>query len=80
MIDSRNLSQLKIGQSATIENFSDNYLSLKLLEMGCLPGELVTLNKIAPMGDPLLITVSGYSLTLRKSEAETVMISSEGAY
>ena len=76
-MDARNLAQLKIGQSATIENFSDNFLSLKLLEMGCLPGELVTLEKIAPLGDPLLIAVSGYSLTLRKSEAETVMVSSE---
>ena len=76
-MDARNLAQLKIGQSATIENFSDIFLSLKLLEMGCLPGEMVTLKKIAPLGDPLLIAVSGYSLTLRKSEAETVMVSSE---
>lgn len=70
-----NLSQLKVGQSAIIESFTDKHMALKLLEMGCTPGEVVTLQRIAPMGDPIAIAVSGYLLSLRKAEASTVLVS-----
>lgn len=70
-----NLAQLKLGETATIEDFSDKELALKLLEMGCLPKEQVKVTNIAPMGDPIIISVSGYSLSLRKEEALTVLIS-----
>ncbi|MBI3520753.1 MAG: ferrous iron transport protein A [Bacteroidetes bacterium] len=68
------LDTLKIGQSATILEFTDNFLSLKLIEMGCLPGEKVKLCGIAPFGDPIAIEVSGYVLSLRKQEASTVVV------
>ena len=71
----RKLSQLEIGQSAIIDSFTDKEMSLKLLEMGCTPGEIVTLDRIAPMGDPIAINISGYLLSLRKEEASTVMVS-----
>jgi ferrous iron transport protein A len=71
----KNLSQLEIGQSAIIDSFTDKIMALKLLEMGCTPGEIVTLDRIAPMGDPIAILVSGYLLSLRKSEASTVLVS-----
>ncbi len=71
----KNLSQLEIGQSAIIHSFTDKKMALKLLEMGCTPGEVVRLNRIAPMGDPIAISVSGYLLSLRKAEASTVMVS-----
>lgn len=70
----KNLSQLKIGQSAVIDSFTDKHMALKLLEMGCTPGEIVKLDRIAPMGDPIAINVSGYVLSLRKAEASTVLI------
>lgn len=70
-----NLSQLKLGQSAVIDSFTDNKMALKLLEMGCTPGEVVKLDRIAPMGDPIAIAVSGYVLSLRKAEASTVLVS-----
>jgi ferrous iron transport protein A len=70
----RNLSELKVGEQAIIDSFTDPELSLKLLEMGCTPGEQVELVKIAPMGDPIAIAVSGYLLSLRKAEASTVLI------
>jgi ferrous iron transport protein A len=70
-----NLSQLKLGQKAVIDSFTDNQMSLKLLEMGCTPGEIISLDRIAPMGDPIAITVSGYLLSLRKAEASTVLVS-----
>ncbi len=71
----KNLSQLKIGQSAIIDSFTDKKMALKLLEMGCTPGEVVKLNRIAPMGDPIAISVSGYLLSLSKAVASTVMVS-----
>lgn len=49
-------------------------MALKLLEMGCTPGETVTLDRIAPMGDPIAISVSGYLLSLRKEEASTILV------
>jgi len=42
--------------------------------MGCLPGEKITLTKIAPLGDPIAIEISGYELSLRKDEASTVVL------
>ena len=71
----QHLSDLKIGESAIIDSFIDKEMALKLLEMGCTPGEIVKLERIAPMGDPIAITVSGYLLSLRKSEASSVMVS-----
>jgi ferrous iron transport protein A len=44
------------------------------MEMGCLPGEEVTLERLAPMGDPMAIAVAGYSLSLRKNEAASVVL------
>ena len=42
--------------------------------MGCLPGELVCIKKIAPLGDPISIKVAGYMLSLRLNEAETILV------
>ena len=69
------LSELKKGQRAVIESFTDYDLSLKLLEMGCIPGETIEIARIAPLGDPIAIAVSGYQLSLRKAEAATVCVS-----
>lgn len=69
-----NLSELLLGETAVIESFTDTGISLKLLEMGCAPGESVKLEKIAPLGDPIAIAVAGCLLSLRKSEASTVIV------
>lgn len=71
------LDNLKIGQSAIIKEFTDIFLSLKLSEMGCFPGETIKLTNIAPLGDPIAIEVSGYTLSLRKQEAHTVIVESK---
>ena len=68
------LDQLKLGQLAVVQEFTDDFLSLKFIEMGCLPGEIVKLVNIAPFGDPIAIEVSGYVLSLRKQEASTVIV------
>lgn len=69
------LSELKIGEQGIIREFTDVSLSVKLMEMGCLPGETVILERIAPLGDPIAIKVSGYRLCLRKDEASKVILS-----
>ncbi|UKJ08293.1 FeoA family protein [Solitalea lacus] len=68
------LSELMVGDSATILEFTDQEMSVKLMEMGCLPGELVKLEQVAPLGDPIAITVAGYKLSLRINEAATILL------
>ena len=47
------LSDLSSGQRAKIEAFEEDEIVLKLMEMGCLPGEIISVEKIAPLGDPI---------------------------
>jgi ferrous iron transport protein A len=70
----KTVAELKIGERAEIIGFTDALLSLKLLEMGCLPGSEVEMTHLAPFGDPMAIKVSGYTLTMRKEEAATIQI------
>jgi ferrous iron transport protein A len=70
----RYLSELRPGETGIIDSFTDYELSLKLLEMGCIPGETVEVIRIAPLGDPIAIDVSGYVLSLRKNEARTIRV------
>lgn len=68
------LASLQKGQQAIIRSFTNRSLSHKMIEMGCLPGETITLSKIAPFGCPLAIMVAGYELCLRTEEASTIMV------
>lgn len=44
------------------------------MEMGCVPGELIRVEQVAPLGDPISITVAGYNLSLRLDEAENIFM------
>jgi len=68
------LAELKKGQKAIIRSFANEILSSKLIEMGCLPGETISLSRTAPLGCPLAVTVAGYELSLRREEAASVLI------
>lgn len=68
------LSELKQGQRAVIKSFTNNDTYLKLMEMGCVPGENVLLEQIAPFGDPISVKISGYLLSLRITEAEQIEV------
>lgn len=70
----KKLSEVKPGLSVRINSFSEQEIFLKLMEMGCLPGETVCIEKVAPLGDPISIKVSGYTLSLRLNEAETILV------
>lgn len=68
------LSDLEIGQQATITDFNRNEISIKLMEMGLVPGEVVYIEKFAPLGDPISVAIAGYSLSLRLNEAENITV------
>jgi len=68
------LSQLEVGKKGIIKEFTDLEMSVKLMEMGCLPGEEIQVDRVAPLGDPIAIRVSGYQLSLRKREASTIIL------
>lgn len=69
------LSELPVGASATVRAFPKaGSAFLRLREMGLLAGTRVTLVRTAPLGDPLEIKLRGYNLTLRKTEADHVLV------
>lgn len=68
------LSDLKPGQAGIIKEFINNDIFLKLMEMGCVPGERILLEQIAPLGDPISVNVAGYHLSLRLNEAEHILV------
>jgi len=75
MAGAQNLSQLPLGASARIKEMPRTGASfLRLREMGLLPGAMVTLVRTAPLGDPLEIRIRGYLLSLRRTEAEQVLL------
>ena len=70
----KRLSELAVGQKAVIHSFEKDDIFIKLMEMGCVPGELVKVIQVAPLGDPISISVSGYNLSLRLNEADSIFI------
>ena len=68
------LSQLQEGQEAIINDFDIDKVPLKLLEMGCLPGNGVKLIQRAPMGDPLYLIVNDSHLAIRLETAQIIEV------
>ncbi|UWX57159.1 ferrous iron transport protein A [Chlorobaculum sp. MV4-Y] len=69
------LSELKKGQSARIVAMpSSGGLRKRLAEMGMLVGEVVRIEGVAPLGDPVEMTVRCYRLSLRKSDIENITV------
>ncbi len=70
----KKLSEMKVGKSGIIISFENDDIFLKLMEMGCIPGETVKIDQKAPLGDPISITIAGYHLSLRINEAEKIWV------
>ncbi len=68
------IATLQIGEIGIISEESLDVIPLKLLEMGCLPGEEVALLQVAPLKDPLYICVNGSHLAIRKEMAAQIKI------
>jgi ferrous iron transport protein A len=75
MVSPIKLSDLAVGKSAVVREFPKTGSAfVRLREMGVLTGTRITLVRTAPLGDPIEIKVRGYNLTLRKSEADHVLV------
>ncbi len=69
------LKELKIGRYGTVEKVTaQGMLRRRLFDLGITPGTEIYLRKVAPLGDPLEITLRGYELSIRKSEADNIII------
>ena len=68
------LAHLKQGQQAIIVDVSSIHIPLKLLEMGCLPGNTVELIQLAPFQDPMYLNINGSHLAIRKETASHIII------
>ena len=68
------IANLKKGEKAIIKDFDVDVIPLKLLEMGCLPGNMVELLQIAPLGDPLYLDINGSHLAIRIETAREIEI------
>lgn len=68
------LSELPTGKRAVIEKHEETDLQLTLMEMGCIPGEPVWIEMIAPLGDPMAIQIAGYYLSIRKNDADKIWV------
>lgn len=69
------LANLKIGTRAKVVKVSgDNAVAKRLMEMGVTPGADVKVIKTAPLGDPIEVSVRGYHLAMRRSEAEAIEV------
>ena len=75
----KKLVQLAVGSSGTIVRvMGEGKVRRRLFDMGVTPNASFFVRKKAPLGDPIEITIRGYELTLRKEEAELVMVNVEG--
>lgn len=69
------LGELSVGQRASVKSVScARPTAIRLMEMGLLPGAEVEVRRVAPLGDPIELRVSGYALSIRKAEADHVSV------
>lgn len=68
------IHSLKKGEQAIIKDFDIDTVPLKLLEMGCLPGNMVELLQIAPFGDPLYLNINGSHVAIRVETAREIEV------
>jgi ferrous iron transport protein A len=70
----QSIHTLKKGEKAIIKEFDIDLVPLKLLEMGCLPGNMVELLQIAPFGDPLYLNINGSHVAIRIETARVIEV------
>ena len=71
----KTLKDIRISKSATVVKLhGEGALKRRIMDMGITKGTTVTVRKVAPLGDPMEITVRGYELSLRKADAELIEV------
>ena len=69
------LRDVKIGETVTVKKLTgEGAVKRRIMDMGITKGTEITVRKVAPLGDPIEITVRGYELSLRKEDAEMVEV------
>ena len=76
-MENSNAGLLKKGQMAQILDINIDEIPLKLIEMGCLPGNTIQLIQVAPMGDPLFFNINDAKVAIRKKIAQEIYILQE---
>ncbi len=73
----KTLDQLQVGESATVARLhGEGAVKRRIMDMGLTKGTAVTVRKVAPLGDPIELTIRGYELSIRKDEAAKVEVAS----
>ncbi|MDE5767910.1 MAG: ferrous iron transport protein A [Oscillospiraceae bacterium] len=71
----KSLKEISCGQTVTVVKLhGDGALRRRILDMGITKGAKIYVRKVAPLGDPMELTVRGYELTIRKSDAELIEV------
>ena len=71
----RTLRQVKIGETVTVKRLTgDGPVKRRIMDMGITKGVEIYVRKVAPLGDPVEVTVRGYELSLRKADAEMILV------
>lgn len=69
------LRDAKIGETVTVKRLNgEGAVKRRIMDMGLTKGTAVTIRKLAPLGDPIEVTVRGYELSLRKADAENIEV------
>ncbi|MBC2838440.1 FeoA family protein [Robiginitalea sp. SC105] len=69
-----NVADLRRGEKGIIKEFTEDVLPIKLLELGCLPGNIVELVQVAPLRDPIYINVNGSHIAIRREVARQIAL------
>lgn len=70
-----NLKEVKIGDTVTVAKIGgEGAVKRRIMDMGITKGAEITVRKVAPLGDPIQVTVRGYELSLRKEDAENIEV------
>lgn len=71
----KTLKDVKVGESAKVlQLHGEGALKRRIMDMGITKGVIIKVNKLAPLGDPMELTVRGYELSLRKADAELIEV------
>ena len=72
---SKTLKQAQIGETVTVQRLQgEGPVKRRIMDMGITEGTSIYVRKVAPLGDPVEITVRGYELSLRKQDAEMILV------
>ena len=73
-MESPTLNAVQRGEKVIVEEISDRELSIQLCSLGCFPGEQICLERIAPLGDPMIISVEDSFISIRKADAAKIKV------